>query len=102
YLSHFVPLSTGPAATEGAAVPVGQFGLAMIACLLAYDGWVAISFIAGEVRDPRRNIPLALGLGIGACILIYVLANMAYLRVLSIDEIAHADRVGALVAQRAI
>jgi APA family basic amino acid/polyamine antiporter len=87
---------------EAAAVTPTQFGAAMIACLLSYDGWVAISFIAGEVRNPQRNIPLALCLGLGAAILIYVLANAAYLRVLSPVEVAGADRVGALVAERAI
>jgi len=92
------------AAPQSAAAPVtaSRFGMAMIACLVAYDGWVAITFIAGEIRDPRRNIPLALGLGIGACILIYLLATVAYLRVLTPAEIAAADRVGALAAQRSM
>ena len=88
-----------------AAAPVRQFsyagfGAAMIACLLAYDGWVALSFVAGEVRNPRRNIPLALAIGLGTCTLIYVLANAAYLRVLGPAEIAASERVGALAAER--
>ena len=72
----------------------------MIACVLSYDGWVAVSFIAGEIRNPKRNLLLALVLGLGTVIVVYVLANVAYLRVLSIPEIAAADRVGALVAER--
>ena len=79
---------------------MAHFGVAMIACVLSYDGWVAVSFIAGEIRNPKRNLLLALTLGLGTVIVVYVLANVAYLRVLSVPEIAGADRVGALVAER--
>ncbi len=54
------------------------FGVAMIACLLSYDGWVALSFVAGEVKDPKRTLPLALALGLGLAIAIYVLAMVLY------------------------
>lgn len=87
--------------TSGAAaVTLSGFGVAMISCLLSYDGWVALSFVAGEVREPKRNLPLALALGLTLAIAIYVLANVAYLRVLSVAEIAATPRVGALVAER--
>lgn len=79
---------------------MAHFGVAMIACVLSYDGWVAVSFIAGEIKNPKRNLLLALMLGLGTVIVVYVLANVAYLRVLSIPQIAAADRVGALVAER--
>ena len=65
-----------------------SFGVALIACVLAYDGWVQLASVAGEIRNPQRNVLLALAFGSAACIAIYVLANMAYMRVLSIDEIA--------------
>ena len=89
------------AATASAAdgVTLTGFGVAMIACLLSYDGWVALSFVAGEVKDPKRNLPLALAAGLALAIAIYVLANVAYLRVLTPSEIAAAPRVGALVAE---
>src|SRR3984957_10024115 len=82
--------------------PWSHFGVAMISCLLCYDGWASISFIAGEVRRPDRNLPLALALGLGICACVYTLANVAYLRVLTIPEIANANAVGAAAAQRAI
>jgi basic amino acid/polyamine antiporter, APA family len=85
-----------------ARFPWSHFGVAMIACLLAYDGWSNISFVAGEVRHPQRNIPLALALGLGATICIYTLANMAYLRVLPVSVIAASDAVGAAAAHRSI
>jgi basic amino acid/polyamine antiporter, APA family len=92
-----------PAASATGTIPpitVSSFGVAMIACVLSYDGWVALSFVAGEVRNPKRNLTLAVAVGLASVIGIYVLANLAYLRVLSVPEIASADRVGALVAER--
>jgi basic amino acid/polyamine antiporter, APA family len=79
---------------------VSSFGVALIASLLAYDGWVQLSFVAGEIRNPQRNVFYALTLGSIACIVIYLLANVAYLRVLPIAEIAASDHVGATVAER--
>jgi len=81
-------------------VPVSAFGVAMIACLQAYDGWSAVSFVAGEMKNPERTLLLALSTGMAIAIVIYVLINAAYLKVLTIPEIAGADRVGALAAER--
>jgi APA family basic amino acid/polyamine antiporter len=78
------------------------FGVALIACLLACDGWVQLSFVAGEIRNPQRNILLALAIGSAVCTAIYLLANVAYLRVLSIPEIAASEHVGAAVAARVL
>lgn len=76
-----------------------SFGVAMIACLWAYEGWNCVSFVAGEVKSPERNILRALGLGTVGLIAIYLIANVAYLRVLSIPAIERADRVAATVAE---
>jgi APA family basic amino acid/polyamine antiporter len=81
---------------------VSAFGVAMISCLLSYDGWVALSCMAGEVKNPKRNLTLAAAIGLSTVIGVYVLANLAYLRVLSVAQIAAADRVGAQVAERAM
>ena len=78
------------------------FGVAMISGVLAYDGWITLSFVAGEVRNPKRNLPLALALGIALVMTVYVLANLAYLRVLTIPEIAASERVGADAAGSAL
>jgi APA family basic amino acid/polyamine antiporter len=96
----------GGVATSAPAVEIPfsltHFGVALIACLLAYDGWVQMSFVAGEIKNPSRNILLALALGVGVCIVIYMLANVAYMRVLSIPEIAASDHVGASAAERVL
>jgi len=92
-----------PAATNAVgAFSISGFGVALIACVLACDGWVQLSFVAGEIRNPQRNILLALGIGSGICTAIYVLANIAYLRVLSIPEIAASAHVGASMAERVL
>jgi APA family basic amino acid/polyamine antiporter len=85
-----------------APISLSLFGVAMIACLLGYDGWVQLSFVAGEIKRPQKNILLALAIGLGVAAAVYLLANAAYLRVLSIPEIAASDHVGASAAERAM
>lgn len=93
---------TASAKVTPAGFSLSSFGVALIACVLAYDGWVQLTFVAGEIRNPQRNIFLSLALGSAACIAIYVLANIAYLRVLSVSEIAASDRVAASVAEHVL
>jgi len=93
--------SASPAAAP-APITLSSFGVALIACLLAYDGWVQMSFVAGEIKNPRRNILFALAFGIAAVITVYLLANLAYLRVLSISEIAASAHVGADATERVL
>jgi basic amino acid/polyamine antiporter, APA family len=92
--------SAGAHAAVSGGFSISQFGVALIACVLACDGWVQLSFVAGEIRNPRRNILWALAIGSAACTAVYVLANIAYMRVLSIAEIAASEHVGASVAER--
>jgi APA family basic amino acid/polyamine antiporter len=80
---------------------VTAFGLFIAICvsqtgsLFSADAWNNITFTAGEVKDPRRNIPLSLALGTFVVIGLYLLANVAYLVTLPFDQIQHApgDRV---------
>jgi basic amino acid/polyamine antiporter, APA family len=88
-----------PAVPPG-SFSIGQAGLALVSVLWAYDGWADLSFAAGEVKDPERNLPRALIGGTAAVILIYLLANIAYLAVLPVDEIRKSPLVAADVAQR--
>jgi basic amino acid/polyamine antiporter, APA family len=87
-------------------------GAAMVGSLFAADAWNNVTFAAAEVRNPRRNLPLALGLGTAIVTSLYVLANLAYLSLLpfhgtpdGIDVLArgiqHAaqDRVGVAAAE---
>jgi len=81
------------------AFSASSFGVAMIACLWAYEGWNCLGFVAGEVKRPERNILLALVLGTVALIAVYLAANVAYLRVLTVPAIQAADRVAATTAE---
>jgi APA family basic amino acid/polyamine antiporter len=80
---------------------LSTFGLFVAICvtqtgsLFSADAWNNITFTAGEVKDPRRNIPLSLALGTGIVIALYLLANVAYLVTLPFAQIQHApaDRV---------
>ena len=67
-------------------------GLALVSVLWAYDGWGDLSFAAGEVKNPQRNLPRAIILGTLALIAIYVLTNVAYLYVIPITAIADPRR----------
>ena len=102
--SAFLWTGKAPEASQALAggFSLSGFGVALIACVLACDGWVQLSFVAGEIRNPQRNILLALAIGTVACTAIYVLANVAYLRVLSIPEIAASEHVGAAMAARVL
>jgi len=64
-------------------------GVAMVGSLFAMEAWNNVTFTAGEVKNPGRNLPLSLALGTGAVILLYTLANIAYLRVLPITGDPH-------------
>jgi len=88
------PLAPGLDATTGFGVFVALC-VAQVGSLFSADAWNNITFTAGEVKEPRRNIPLALAFGTGIVIALYLLANVAYLVTLPFDAIQHApaDRV---------
>jgi basic amino acid/polyamine antiporter, APA family len=96
----FSPSVTHPASVASkTAFSPGHFGVAMIACLMAYNGWTFVSFIAGEVKQPERNLPRGLALGMAGVVALYLLANVAYLKVMAVSQIAGTERVGAALAQ---
>jgi APA family basic amino acid/polyamine antiporter len=73
----------------------------MTGSLFSADAWNNITFTAGEVKNPQKNLPLSLLLGTSTVILLYLLANIAYLYVLPIEKIQHAenDRVATLMME---
>jgi amino acid transporter len=87
-----------PAVPAGSFTPA-MFGLALVSTLWAFDGWADLAYNAGEVKDPQRNLPRALIGGTLAVVAIYLLANLAYLAVLPIDQIRVSKLVAADVAQ---
>jgi APA family basic amino acid/polyamine antiporter len=79
-----------PADTTGGAV-----GLAMVLVLLTYGGWNEAAYLSAEMKDVRRNMPRVLMLSILAIVALYLLINLAYLRVLGLDGLRQSDVVGA-------
>jgi APA family basic amino acid/polyamine antiporter len=86
------------------------FGLFVALCvsqtgsLFAADSWHDITFVAAEVRNPKRNLPLALAIGTSSVIILYLLCNLCYLAALSIHSIQTApqDRVATLTVDAAL
>ncbi len=68
---------------------------AMTGAFLAYDGWINIASTAGEIKDPQKNIPKSLIVGVLACIIIYVLVNQAYLYVLPVEKMSSSPLVAS-------
>lgn len=89
------------AATAGALALIVVLCISQVGSLFSSDAWNNITFTAGEVKEPRRNIPLSLALGVGIVTALYVLANVAYLFVLPIEQIQAApdDRVATAALQ---
>jgi amino acid transporter len=93
---HFTPM------TPPGSFSIAPFGLALVSVLWAYDGWADLAFISGEVKNPGHNLPRALIWGTLAVIAIYLLANIAYLGVMSVDEMRTSKLVAADVALKLI
>jgi APA family basic amino acid/polyamine antiporter len=63
------------------------FGI-MLSAFWAYDGWLSVAFISGEIKNPQKNVPIAIVTGISIVMVLYVLINMAYLKVLPLSKLA--------------
>jgi APA family basic amino acid/polyamine antiporter len=85
-----------PAAPLALVVP---FGFALIATLWTYDGWFAVTFQAGEMRQPARDLPRGLLLGVAIVVLAYALLNLVYLRALGIERFAGTTRAAEVAAR---
>lgn len=99
-----MPDATTAATTTGESF--GAFfrfaGLGVAAVLFTYDGWIDVSHVAGEVRRPERDIPLGLALGVGSLTLLYLVVNVAYLRVVPLDAMRDApNTIASTVATAA-
>lgn len=101
--------STGGFVTDGSWLPIGgtvligAIAASMVGSLFSSDAWNNVTFIAGEIKNPKRNIGLSLFLGTLIVSVIYITTNLMYLNVLSLNQIAfpEGDRV-AVAASNAI
>jgi len=96
----FSNLSSGlliPEATSSNLISL--LGLALAGAFWAYDGWNNVTFVAGEIKQPQRNVPLGLLIGTLIVIFVYLLINAAYLYVLPVDKMANSPLVAATAAE---
>jgi amino acid transporter len=94
-MSNFTVAST-TATTVGASALL----TALVPVMWTYDGWSNLSFVGGEVKNPDRNLPRALLLGVAAIVVIYLLINAAYLYLVPVSEMAGVPLVAAEAAAR--
>jgi len=85
-----------------APLPPGSFltalGVGMIAVFWSYDGWYGVTNVAGEMRNPGRDLPLSLLGGTLAVMVLYLVTNAVYLRALPVEEMAASTRIGERAA----
>lgn len=77
---------------------ISALGVGLIAVFWAYDGWVYITWVAGEVKEPRRNVPLAMLFGVLVVAAIYLAMNVAYVYALPMDQIAKHETIAHAAA----
>ncbi len=94
FRAHGVGLTMGLHPTQ----LISAMGVALIAVFWAYDGWVYITWVAGEVKEPRRNVPLAMVLGVVVVGVIYMAMNVTYLYALPLTEIARHETIAHAAA----
>ncbi len=88
-----------PLVTGAADIPLAGFGLALSPILFSYLGWNASVYVASEIRDPGRNVPRSLFIGLAMCTVIYLLINAVYLYALPIAQLRGEVRVGEAAAR---
>ena len=81
---------------------IGGIVGAMTGAFMAYDGWINVTFVGGEIINPQKNIPRSLFSGVFLCMMVYVLVNLAYLYVLPIDQVAHSSLVASDAIEHAL
>jgi APA family basic amino acid/polyamine antiporter len=86
----------------GKTVTISAFFTAMLSAFWAYQGWSTAGMLGGEVKDAHRNLPKGIAIGVGVVILVYLLANMTYLALLSVEELqaiyASGNQIAAVEA----
>jgi APA family basic amino acid/polyamine antiporter len=87
-----VVLDMSPGGMDFSQILIG-FGIALIAISWAFDGWNNINYVAGEIKNPKRNLPLALLLGTVGISVLYILMNVVYILALPVEEISGVVRI---------
>jgi len=81
---------------------LGAFGIALVASLWAYKGWEAATYSGGEMKNPQKTLPWGILIGSVVCVVLYVIAQLAYLYVMPAARIAQSDRIAAEAMEIAV
>jgi APA family basic amino acid/polyamine antiporter len=88
--------SSGPLFPEGIHLrTLSALGLALMPALFSYGGWQNLNFVAGEVKNPSRTMPLAIISGVSLVVAVYVLSNVVYVRALPLGEISRSTKLAS-------
>lgn len=93
-------LSNGFAFPHSSGNIISAIGLALAGAFWAYDGWNNGTFVAGEVKDPQRNVPLSLLYGTALVMIVYVLMNIGFLYIFPVEQMKDIPLVGAAAAEK--
>ena len=78
------------------------FGAAMVPVIFAYGGWQTATFVAGEIKEPRKNLPRGLIFGVSGVVLLYLAANVVYISVLGTNSLASSSAPASDVMRSAL
>jgi len=89
--------------TTGSSLNVlSAFGLALIGVLWSFGGWQHVTYLSGEAKNPQKNVPLAIVLGVMTVIAVYMLTNVSYMRLLTVQEMIQTDSIAADAVSKVI